>query len=50
MVDQMQDRVRALERENSELKAAKLMNLFPGVSGQGAKPQQNDKLVENLKI
>jgi len=30
--------MRALERENSELKAAKLMNLFPG--GSQTKPAQ----------
>ena len=49
-IDVLQDRVRALERENSEMKAAKLMNLFPGGGTSQAKPAQNDKLIESLKV
>lgn len=48
-IDVLQDKVRALERENSEMKAAKLMNLFPGGANQ-SKPAQNDKLIESLKV
>jgi molecular chaperone GrpE (heat shock protein) len=44
--------MRSLARENSELKAAKLMNLFPG--GSQPKPSQTssqtDRLVESLKV
>ncbi len=52
-IDILQERVRALERENSEMKAAKLMNLFPG--GSQPKPSQanaasTDRLVESLKV
>jgi len=36
MIDTLQDKVRALERENSELKAAKLMSMFNGGSANGS--------------
>ena len=34
--DELQDKVRMLERENSELKAAKLMSMFNGAASSGS--------------
>ena len=51
--------MRALERENSELKAARLMNLFPGgsqpkptsqASSAASAAGQTERLIEALKV